>query len=82
MAQTNFSASTGVNPSASTSEVSNATDIVNASDRKKTPVTPVRIVSGRKTTTGVIVEPIIGAVISETALYTASRRFWPRLMWV
>ena len=60
-------------------DVNSATDIVSASDLKKTPVTPVRIVSGRKTTTGVMVEPIIGTVISDTAVCTASRRDWPRL---
>ena len=34
--------------------------IVIASERKNTPVTPVKSVSGRNTITGVIVEPIIG----------------------
>ena len=53
-----------MNVSASTSDVSSATAIVSASDRKKTPVMPVSSASGRKTTTGVIVEPMIGPVIS------------------
>ena len=56
-----------MNESASTSDVNSATAIVSARERKKTPVTPVSSVSGRNTTTGVTVEPIIGMVISETA---------------
>ncbi len=51
--------------------MSKATAIVNASERKKLPVTPVSKVSGRNTTTGVIVEPIMGTVISEIAFCTA-----------
>ena len=72
-ARTNRSASTGVKNSASTSDVSSATAIVSASERKKTPVTPVSSASGRKTTTGVIVETMIGPVISAIASCTASR---------
>ena len=34
--------------------------MVTASARKKLPVTPVTAMSGRKTTTGVMVEPISG----------------------
>src|SRR5256885_11861718 len=52
-------ASTGVKNNARTSDVRRATAIVSASERKKTPVTPVRSDSGRNTTTGVIVEPTI-----------------------
>ena len=50
--------------SASTSEVSSAAVMVMASARKKLPVTPLTETSGRKTTTGVMVEPISGVVIS------------------
>ena len=62
--------------------MSNATAIVKASERKKLPVTPVSKVSGKNTTTGVIVEPIIGMVISDAAFCTASRRDCPRDMCV
>ena len=79
---TKRSAKIGLKKSANASDVSRATAIVSASERKKTPVTPVKSVSGRKTTTGVIVEPMIGAVISEIADLTASRRDWPRDMCV
>src|SRR5204862_4287588 len=75
---TNLSASTGVNVNASTNEVSNATLIVKAKDRKKTPVTPVSNANGKNTTTGVIVDPTIGAVISLIAACTASTRDSPR----
>ena len=72
LARINFSARTGVKVRASTSEVSSATVIVSASERKNAPVTPVSSASGRKTTTGVTVEPMIGIVISETAFWTAT----------
>src|SRR5438105_2583966 len=55
-AETKRLASTGVKNNARTSDVRRATAIVSASERKKTPVTPVRRESGRNTTTGVIVE--------------------------
>ena len=42
--------------------------MVTASARKKLPVTPVTEMSGRKTTTGVMVEPISGTVISRERL--------------
>ena len=42
--------------------------MVTASARKKLPVTPVMEIKGRKTTIGVIVEPINGIVISLSAL--------------
>jgi len=45
---------------------------VMASDRKKTPVTPVIEISGRKTTIGVKVEPSSGTLISR-------RRFGERI---
>ena len=48
----------GVHVSASISDVSSAAAMVMASARKKLPVTPVTAISGRKTTTGVMVEPI------------------------
>ena len=51
--------------------------MVMASARKKLPVTPVTEMSGRKTTTGVMVEPISGMVISLSALRTASARGSP-----
>ncbi len=50
----------GVKVRASSSEVSSATVMVMASARKKLPVTPVTAMSGRKTTTGVMVEPMSG----------------------
>ena len=46
---------------------------VMASARKNVPVTPVIEISGRKTTIGVIVEPISGTRISAIALRIASR---------
>ena len=67
----------GVKVSASKSEVSSATVMVMARARKKLPVTPVTEISGRKTTTGVIVEPIRGTVISCNAFATASTRVSP-----
>ena len=60
-------ASAGVKERARASEVSSATAIVRASERKKTPVTPLSSESGKKTTTGVMVEPVIGAAISASA---------------
>ena len=58
----------GVQDKARRSEVKSETVIVTASARKKLPVTPVIEISGRKTTIGVIVEPIRGMVISCSAL--------------
>ena len=54
----------GVHVSARANEVSKAAVIVTASARKKLPVTPVTAMSGRKTTTGVMVEKTRGVVIS------------------
>ena len=51
--------------------MSRAIPTVIASARKKTPVTPVINISGRKTTIGVIVEPTSGLLISEMALRIA-----------
>ena len=48
--------------------MNNDTDIVTASARKNVPVTPAMEISGKNTTTGVIVEPINGLVISPNAL--------------
>ena len=42
--------------------------------RKKVPVTPVMLISGRKTTIGVIVDPSNGTRISRSALRIASAR--------
>ena len=61
----------GVHVSASRSELSSETVMVIARARKKLPVTPVTEMSGRKTTIGVIVEPISGTVISFSALWMA-----------
>ena len=47
--------------------MSSATVMVTARARKKLPVTPVTEMSGRKTTTGVIVEPTSGTAISRRA---------------
>ena len=69
--------SAGVKLSASSSDVSSAAVIVIASARKKLPVTPVTAISGRNTTTGVMVEPISGVVISCSAVRTASTRVCP-----
>jgi len=60
------------------SEVSSAMATVRARARKKTPVTPVMEMSGRKTTMGVMVEPTSGLPISRMALRMASERLWPR----
>ncbi len=51
--------------------------MVTARARKKLPVTPVVEMSGRKTTIGVIVEPIRGIVNSRSALWMARERLWP-----
>ena len=51
--------------------------MVTARARKKRPVTPLTETSGRKTTTGVMVDPISGMVISLSALRTASARCSP-----
>jgi hypothetical protein len=48
-----------------------------ASALKNAPVTPVIETSGRKTTIGVIVEPISGTRISAMALRIACARSWP-----
>ena len=69
----------GVQVSARASEVSSETVIVTASARKNTPVTPVMAISGMKTTTGVMVEPISGTVISFSALWMASSRALARV---
>ena len=50
---------------------------VTARARKNTPVTPVIEMSGRKTTIGVMVDPINGTRISRIALRIASARDWP-----
>ena len=54
----------GVHVSASTSDVISEAAMVMASARKKLPVTPVTATSGRNTTTGVMVDPTSGTVIS------------------
>ena len=51
--------------------------MVTASARKKLPVTPVTAISGRKTTTGVMVEKTSGRVTSASALRTACTRVSP-----
>ncbi len=53
------------------------TVMVMASARKKLPVTPVIEMSGRKTTIGVMVEPISGTMSSRRALCTARARSCP-----
>ena len=63
--------------SASAREVSSAAVMVMASARKKLPVTPLTDTRGRKTTTGVMVDPMSGVVISRRALRTASERLSP-----
>ena len=62
----------GVQVRASSSEASSETVMVMASARKKLPVTPATEMRGRKTTMGVMVEPMRGAVISCSALRMAS----------
>ena len=64
----------GVRVTASTSEVSSDTTIVNANARKNTPATPVRNASGRNTTTGVNVEPISAYRISPMASWMPCKR--------
>ena len=66
--------SAGVKVTASASEVSRAAVMVMARARKKLPVTPVVAISGRKTTTGVMVEKTSGVDISRMARRTASVR--------
>ena len=66
--------SAGVQVTASSSEVSSATVMVIARARKKLPVTPVTETRGRKTTTGVIVDPTRGAAISRSARRAACAR--------
>ena len=65
--------SAGVQVTARSRDVRSATVIVIASARKKLPVTPVTETSGRKTTTGVIVEPTSGTAISRKARRAAWR---------
>ena len=60
-----------VQESASTNEVSKETLMAMARARKKVPVTPVMLISGRKTTIGVSVDPISGMVSSFSALAVA-----------
>ena len=66
--RTRYWLSVGVQDKASRSDVKSETVMVTASARKKLPVTPVMEIKGRKTTIGVIVEPINGIVISLSAL--------------
>src|SRR2546422_1898554 len=66
--RTRYWLSVGVQDNARRSEVKRETVMVTARARKKLPVTPVMEISGRKTTIGVIVEPIRGMVISFSAL--------------
>src|SRR5580698_939579 len=66
--------SAGVKVRARRRDVRSAAVIVTASARKKLPVTPDTAIKGRKTTTGVIVDPINGVVISRRAERTASMR--------
>ena len=75
--RTRYWLNVGVQVSASRSEVKSETVMVTANARKNVPVTPVMETRGRKTTMGVIVEPIRGTVISFSALWMASRRPWP-----
>jgi hypothetical protein len=56
--------SAGVKLTARAREVSSAAVIVIASARRKLPVTPEVTISGRKTTTGVMVEKTSGVEIS------------------
>ena len=77
MRRTRYWLSVGVHDSARSSEVKRETVMVTASARKKLPVTPVMEMSGRKTTIGVMVEPISGMVSSRSALWMAWKRLWP-----
>ena len=72
------SESAGVKVTASASEVSRAAVMVRASARKKLPVTPVTAMRGRKTTTGVMVEPTSGVAISCSAMRMALSATGPR----
>src|SRR6266852_9573317 len=69
--RTKYRLSVGVQVNARRSEVKRETVMVTARARKKLPVTPVVEMSGRKTTIGVIVEPIRGIVNSRSALWMA-----------
>src|SRR6202521_412609 len=69
--RTKYRLSVGVQVSARSNEVNRETVMVTASARKKLPVTPVVEMSGRKTTIGVIVEPMRGIVNSLSALWMA-----------
>src|SRR5579859_3511329 len=75
--RTRYWLSAGVQDMASASDVRSETVIVIARARKKVPVTPVVEINGRKTTMGVIVEPIKGLVSSFKALRIASWRLCP-----
>src|SRR5882762_2110754 len=75
--RTKYRLSVGVQVSARSNEVKRETVMVTARARKKLPVTPVVEMRGRKTTIGVIVEPIRGTVNSRSALWMACERFWP-----
>src|SRR5229473_5600327 len=66
--RTRYWLSVGVQDRARRSEAKRETVMVTASARKKLPVTPVMEIRGRKTTIGVMVDPIRGTVISCSAL--------------
>ncbi len=70
-----------VHTSASTSDDSSATLMAIASALKNDPVTPVIVMSGRKTTIGVSVDPISGTVISLSALAVACSGPSPLSRW-
>src|SRR5271168_3846064 len=67
LGRTKYKLRVGVQVSARKREVSRETVMVTAKARKKLPVTPVVEMSGRKTTMGVIVDPIRGSVSSRRA---------------
>ena len=69
---TTHCASSGIRVSASTSEISTATESVIDSALKNWPTTPDSSPSGANTTTVVSVEPTIGAISSPVACSTAS----------
>src|SRR3989441_5012509 len=73
--RTRYWLSVGVQVNARRSEVNRETVMVTARARKKVPVTPVIEMRGRKTTIGVMVDPISGTVNSRRALWMA----WNRL---
>ena len=75
--RTRYWLSVGVQVNARRSEVNRETVMVTASARKKVPVTPVIEMRGRKTTIGVMVDPISGTVNSRRALWMAWNRLWP-----